>query len=723
MPIRPLLVSLLVWLSVTSLQAQDSLRTALQTQLAQHLQADTVRVNRLNELAYLVRSDDPKQTVALAQEALTLSRKLQYQWGEAMSLYELGIGHDTYRDFHKTLPYLNEALSLFKRLNDRIGLARVLSQIGWFYTQRGDYVLALTHDLQAQRLAEKSGNLKVLSTTTARLATLYITLADYQQGLTVLSSAIQLFERANDQEGICRSLNGFGELYRLQGDFDRAERYYDKAIRLAQALNRPRLAAQAESNLAAAYVAQGNYDEALRTAHRALTVLTKIPETEVVVWTQTVLARGYLKKNQPDKALEYGLRSWQLSRQIGNRESSRDANEILAEVYAAQHKYAEAYAAQQKYIAYVDTLSGRNTQQQLALLQYNYGLAEKQTQIALLKKDKALQMAMAQRQRQLLFGALIGIGLVLGVLFLMYRNNRQKQKANSILQQQKAEIQAQRDQTNQALAELKSTQNQLIQSEKMASLGELTAGIAHEIQNPLNFVNNFSEVSVELVQEVREERKKGPDRDEELEDELLTDLTNNLHKISQHGNRASAIVKGMLEHSRKSTGHKEPTNINALADEYLRLAYHGLRAKDKTFNATLKTDFDTSLGEVNVISQDIGRVFLNLFTNAFYAVNQRQIVETGHASSRPEPYQPTVLVSTKKMGNQAVITVSDNGTGIPESVLQKIFQPFFTTKPTGEGTGLGLSLAYDIVTKGHNGTLTVESKAGEGTKFVISLPA
>ncbi|MVM29647.1 tetratricopeptide repeat protein [Spirosoma sp. HMF4905] len=717
MPIRLLLFSLVFWLNVTSIRAQDSARIALRSQLASHLQADTIRVNRLNDLAFLVRGDEPQQTVLLAQEALTLARKLKYQWGEAMALYVLGIGHDTYQKYQQTLPYLNQSLALFRRLNDRVGMARVLSQIGWFYTQRGDYVLALTHDLQAQRLAEKTANLELLARTTARLGTLHIILGDYQQGLSILSTAIQLFERTNDQEGICRSLNGFGDLYRLQEDFERAERYYDKSIRLAQALNRPRLAAQAESNLAAVYVAQGNYKDALNVAHKALSVLMKIPETDVVVWTQTVVARAYLKQNRLDSALAYGLHTWKLSRQVGSREASRDANEILAQVYAAQHKFAEAYAAQQKYIAYVDTLSGRNTQQQLAILQYNYGLSEKQTQIALLKKDKALQMAMAQRQRQLLLGALIGMGLVLGLLFLVYRNNRQKQKANSLLHQQKAEIQTQRDQTNQALAELKSTQNQLIQSEKMASLGELTAGIAHEIQNPLNFVNNFSEVSVELVQELKEEQKKGPDRDEELENELLTDLSNNLHKISQHGNRASSIVKGMLEHSRKSTGRKEPTDLNALADEYLRLAYHGLRAKDKTFNAVLKTDFDASLREISIIPQDIGRVFLNLFTNAFYAAQQR------HIQYKESSYQPTITVSTRYVDGRAVIIVSDNGIGIPEAVQAKIFQPFFTTKPTGEGTGLGLSLAYDIVTKGHNGTLTVESKEGEGTKFVISLPA
>jgi len=265
-----------------------------------------------------------------------------------------------------------------------------------------------------------------------------------------------------------------------------------------------------------------------------------------------------------------------------------------------------------------------------------------------------------------------------------------------------------------ALTDLKTTQNQLIQSEKMASLGELTAGIAHEIQNPLNFVNNFAEVSAELVTELEEERA-GATRDPGLEAELLADLKQNLVKISQHGGRAASIVRGMLEHSRQSAGERVPTDLNQLADEYLRLAYHGLRAKDKTFNATLQPDFAPDLPPVEVVGPDLGRVLLNLLTNAFYAVRQRQ--QRGEAG-----YVPTVGLRTRRVGEQVEIRVSDNGTGMPAAVQAKIFQPFFTTKPTGEGTGLGLSLSYDIVTKGHGGTLLVESREGEGTEFFISLP-
>ena len=279
-----------------------------------------------------------------------------------------------------------------------------------------------------------------------------------------------------------------------------------------------------------------------------------------------------------------------------------------------------------------------------------------------------------------------------------------------------AELTSQKDALEHALAELTSTQALLIQSEKLASLGELTAGIAHEIQNPLNFVNNFSEVNTELIEEMKYEIDKG--NLEEVK-AIAHDIKENQLKINHHGKRAEAIVKGMLQHSRSSNGVKEPTNINELADEYLRLAYHGLRAKDKLFNATMKTDFDKTIGDINIISQDIGRVILNLITNAFYAVTEKK-KETSDAPFG-RGYEPTVSVGTKKISDKILITVKDNGNGIPQNVLEKIFQPFFTTKPTGQGTGLGLSLSYDII-KAHGGELKVETKEGEGAAFIIMLP-
>jgi len=322
-------------------------------------------------------------------------------------------------------------------------------------------------------------------------------------------------------------------------------------------------------------------------------------------------------------------------------------------------------------------------------------------------EDDSIQMQNKIRT----YAMLAGIVVFMLIAFILYRNNRNRKKAHEQLQKQKEEIEVQKRNVEETLIELKSTQQQLIQSEKMASLGELTAGIAHEIQNPLNFVNNFSEVNREMIDEATEEIDKG--NIDEVKN-ILNDIKENESKINHHGKRAGAIVKGMLQHSRKSEGKKEPTDINALCDEYLRLSYHGLRAKEKSFNADFKIDFDKSIGKINIVPQDIGRVLLNLFNNAFYAVNEKQ-------KTADNNYKPRISIQTKKINDRIEIRVSDNGNGIPQNIIDKIFQPFFTTKPTGQGTGLGLSLSYDVI-KAHGGEIKVESKDGEGSEFIIHLP-
>ncbi|WP_372978532.1 sensor histidine kinase [Mucilaginibacter sp.] len=291
-----------------------------------------------------------------------------------------------------------------------------------------------------------------------------------------------------------------------------------------------------------------------------------------------------------------------------------------------------------------------------------------------------------------------------------------KDELELLVAQRTTEITKQRNELQETVKELQATQAQLIQQEKLASLGELTAGIAHEIQNPLNFVNNFSEVSMELIEEMEEEMAKG---DLEEATAIANDIKQNLEKIRHHGKRADGIVKGMLQHSRASSNVKEPTNLNTIADEYFRLAYHGLRAKDKSFNADLVTNFDPDLPSINIVSQDVGRVLLNMFTNAFYAVHQKQKTIGGD-------FKPKVEVSTRTIktpkGSDVEIIVKDNGSGIPDAIKDKIMQPFFTTKPAGEGTGLGLSLSYDIIVKAHKGHININSKEGEGSEFIVTLP-
>jgi len=416
-------------------------------------------------------------------------------------------------------------------------------------------------------------------------------------------------------------------------------------------------------------------------------------------------------ENKTDSALSYAMTAAEIYRKSNEQGGLDSAYRLLSGFYHDEHLNDNAYSYLKLAERITDSLDAAERKSLLGF--QSKGFAER------LKLEQLEKEKIQTRTKIRTYVMLSGIGVFVLITFLLYRNNRNRKKANELLQKQKGEIEFQKKNVEVALSELKSTQAQLIQSEKMASLGELTAGIVHEIQNPLNFVNNFSEVSNELIEELNAERSKpNAERDEELENEILNDIKQNLEKIKHHGKRADGIVKGMLQHSRSGTGVKEPTDINKLADEYLRLSYNGLRAKEKDFNATLKTDFDASIGKINIIPQDIGRVLLNLINNAFYAVNERQKAER---LKQDAEYNPAVTVQTKKSGNQVSISVSDNGNGIPQNVVDKIFQPFFTTKPTGQGTGLGLSLSYDII-KALGGEIKVETKEGEGSEFIIQLP-
>jgi two-component system, NtrC family, sensor kinase len=439
-------------------------------------------------------------------------------------------------------------------------------------------------------------------------------------------------------------------------------------------------------------------------------------------------AEIFYKQNQRDSALYYLSRSL-VEGETGGGETyyylgliKKDLNQLDSAKYFAKKALAEQIAANRnEYIVFSANLLAALYQDTDSIQALRYRLIALEAKDRFFPQEKARELerfAFEERERTTearrqietvkarnKFNTLLGI-LALAVLLaiISYRNYLQKQQVNAHLQVKNEEIQ-------HALSQLQSTQAQLIQSEKLASLGELTAGIAHEIQNPLNFVNNFAEVSADLLAEMNEELDKGDTTEAKA---IAADLVQNLQKINHHGKRASSIVKGMLEHSRSSTGQKEPTDLNQMADEYLRLAYHGLRAKDNTFNCQLEANLYPNLPQVHVIPQDIGRVLLNLINNALYAVQEK-------AKLGIEGYEPKVSVSSALVGDKVEIRVQDNGSGIPEGIREKIFQPFFTTKPTGQGTGLGLSLAYDIVVKGQGGMLEVVTLEGEGTEFIVKL--
>jgi two-component system, NtrC family, sensor kinase len=407
----------------------------------------------------------------------------------------------------------------------------------------------------------------------------------------------------------------------------------------------------------------------------------------------------FFERNMFDSCIYYKRKSLLLSRKYKYKLFEMESSGSLAEVYRGVNADSSL-----KYL-YIMLAAKDEIWSDSRLRQFQ--------QISLQdeKKQRDIEEAKNRLKNQIKMYVLIAAaGIILIIAFIFWRNSKQRKKANLLLKQQK-------DKVELTLTELRSTQAQLIQSEKMASLGELTVGIAHEIQNPLNFMNNFSDLNRELVDELQQELKSGKI---ESAISISNDIKENEEKINHHGNRVDAIVKGMLQHSRISSGVKEQTNINALCDEYLKFAYHGFRAKDKSFSAKVNTNFDESVGAIKAIPQDIGRVILNLINNAFYAVDEKK----NHAlsSSALNGYEPTVSLSTIRDKNMVEVRVEDNGNGIPLKLLDKIFQPFFTTKPTGQGTGLGLSLSYDIV-KAHGGEVKVETKEGEGSVFIIILPA
>jgi len=411
-----------------------------------------------------------------------------------------------------------------------------------------------------------------------------------------------------------------------------------------------------------------------------------------------IVSKYYLESKQYDSLISVSIKKLAIGERENNMILQIVANRNLSEAYEGKKDYKKALSYFIKAYNMENDVENLSNKDEVSLMQMQKQQEIMEEALNEQKKAQEAERKRIQLQKSVqLYGLLGGILILVAVAGLLWRNNRQKQKS-------KTEIE-------KAYAELKSTQSQLIQSEKMASLGELTAGIAHEIQNPLNFVNNFSDVNRELVDELQQELKAGKINDAIA---ISNDIKDNEEKINHHGKRADAIVKGMLQHSRTSTGQKEPSDINALADEYLRLAYHGLRAKDKSFNVAMKTDFDESIGKINIIPQDIGRVILNLINNAFYAVDEKK-------KQNQNGYDPLVTVSTKKNNGKVEINVKDNGNGIPQKVVDKIFQPFFTTKPTGQGTGLGLSLSYDIV-KAHGGEIQVTTKENEGSDFRILLP-
>ena len=583
------------------------------------------------------------------------------------------------------LSYANSSLLLAEKLNDTFGQVYNLGTLAYIYSMRRNDSLALSAVFRSIRLSEK-GNPYFQIYSFEDIAIVFYNIGDYRQAISYL---YKLQSLEDSTEFLFSNLMIGKSFYQLN-QIDSAEKHlqaaYKRAISINRETNGPLLFMGHISRKKGDYVhAISNYRQSINGS------LNKDINLKDAIEGYLGLAQTFQLTGQRDSAIWYSQKAFTIAMVNSFPAQSLDASILLKDMYTKIGAIDSAFKYQGITLSLKDSLFN----QEKIRAGQNLSFDEFQRQAAIKTAFEAEKIKYQNRIRT--YVLLGGLGLFVIIGLLLYRNNRQKHKANIILES--------------TLANLKSTQSQLIHSEKMASLGELTAGIAHEIQNPLNFVNNFSDVNKELLEEMKDEIDKG-NLDEVKS--IANDVIDNEVKINHHGKRADTIVKGMLQHSRSSSGVKEPTDINALADEYLRLAYHGLRAKDKSFNATTKTDFDPGIANVNITPQDIGRVILNLITNAFYAVTEKK-------KQLDDGYEPTVLVSTKRINEKVEIKVADNGNGIPQRVLDKIFQPFFTTKPTGHGTGLGLSLSYDIV-KAHGGELKVHTREGEGSEFIIQLP-
>ena len=857
----------------------DSLKSLLKA----HIKDDTVKVRLMFDLARESRRSDPKLRDSLLDVILNLSEQLNYITGKGLGLTIKAVRYYDLNDQKSATQTFGEARQVLESTGNTHGLIYLLRMYANLLMDEGLFSQSLDNFLHGLKLSEEAGETAQASEYNRTIGYLYNLIGDDEKAIPYQNTALKQAQSIGYKTGISGAYNAIGKTYKTQGNYPASLEAYTKGLHIDEELNVPTSINISHGNIGDVYERMGKFEEAFAHLRPALFFYRNRPANTYEPWVEWVMGRAFTHSGQLDSGYYYGKHSYELSLKRNYRAYLPEMTYLIAESAAKLHKWDTAYKYLALSTAYKDTIRGQEIARKTTMLQASYELDKKQTEIELQKAEN-------RKERAFLTMVLGGLVSVIVLAIILFRNNRHKQKANILLQQQKKEIDKKAEELavqkdsleqsyrnvellgdigrkitasltaetiigtvydnvnslmdasvfgigiyhedtkqiefpatyenglalpaysnsiydenrfaalcflsgneivmgdlqteykkflqnvpvpkqgqqpvsliylplkvkekvqgvitvqsfqknaysdyqlymlrniaiyatialenadsfkklSQTVDSLKKTQTQLIQSEKMASLGELTAGIAHEIQNPLNFVNNFSEVNTELIDELQQEIEKGNLTEIKT---LAKDIKENEQKINNHGKRADAIVKGMLQHSRTSSGQKEMIEINELADEYLRLAYHGLRAKDKSFNAKFETEFDKNIGKVNIIPQDMGRVLVNLINNAFYTVGEKKKMSRNG-------FEPTVKVITRKIDDKVEIKVKDNGAGISQKVLDKIFQPFFTTKPAGQGTGLGLSLAYDIV-KAHGGELKVETKEGEGSVFIILLP-
>jgi two-component system, NtrC family, sensor kinase len=675
-----------------------------------------------------------------------------------LRLYTMLAAGSRFSGTEQSLSYSDTALMLAENLSKKAEYAQILSLKGATLLEVGKIPESLALQFESLKISEEVKDAFNTAIVLNRIGNTYLELGDYEEAKKYYFLSKDLFTAINTQsqfnelsklgniyeffsskdrfnevktEWLFNELSNIGNTYQLMGLSDSAMYYQQKVAAYIASddffRNGIITVPEVMFRMGDANKLKGDTLQALEYYKKGIAEASFDQDYRNLAMNNLLLAKLYSDLNQRDSSLRYSKAAFEAGNIASFRKGIYESAMLLSDLYDDINKYDSAYAYMKLANIQKDSLLSRSRFFDLQRI-----ILKEQEQVRQ-SEAQAIEQKNAIKQNSLL----AGLGVFLVIAFILYYNNRQKQKTNIVLES--------------TLNNLKSTQAQLIQSEKMASLGELTAGIAHEIQNPLNFVNNFSEVSAELVEEIRDSRHKTQEtrpktEEDEIEDEILEDIKQNLEKINHHGKRADAIVKGMLEHSRTGSGEKELTDINNLAREYLNLAYQSFKSKNEGVDIKLITDLDPTIPKIELVRADIGKVLLNILNNAFYACTSTSISTDTSKFDIPLNH-PTVGITTKNLGNtpdsyRVEISIKDNGPGIPDAIKSKIFQPFFTTKPTGQGTGLGLSLSYDIV-KAHGGEIRVESlstdevglstdkvglpagqagEEGKGTVFIITLP-
>ena len=680
----------------------DTLSTALELI---KLTGNKLEEGRIYESIGVIHDFNSEDELALETHLLSLAayEEAGAKKETALQLTNVAVTHRNMGNFGDALEYLVKSLNLSKKINDSTSMVEALLAMGFTYMYVEKWEDALKVQQEALGIYEKMNDSLGIARIYNDMGATNMSAGNINEALDQHKAALAIRLKSTDYYYTYASYSYIGEIYERLGDYDEAIKVYESGKKYAKLSGMKISEIFSYLNAGSAYFKSGDYKKSLEQFNIAFELSAEIEEGSSEALASLNIAKIYLHDNQPREALKW-LQKAEKAALKSNYTFLESIYQNIAESYSKMGDHKNAYLNLMIYCDVKDSLAAAENIEKLATLVNRLEFEnKKKLQDESHKKLMQLKQSEVDRQKVVRNFSLFGAFVILVLAIIVFIRFMEKKKLNIKL--------------NKTLRNLKETQSQLVHAEKMATLGELTTGVAHEIQNPLNFIKNFSEVNTDLIEELKEEIDRGDIKEVKA---ILDDIVNNEEKITEHSNRADSIVKGMLQHSRKGSKDKQPTDINKLADEYLRLAYHGLRAKNKSFNADFRLDSDKNLPKVKIIPQDIGRVFLNLINNAFYACSEK-------ARENPEGYKPVVIVSTQFFSLEGgkgglEIRIKDNGNGISDEIKDKIFQPFFSTKPTGEGTGLGLSLSYDIITKGHGGDLKVETKDGEGAEFIITLP-